>query len=94
MATHMISNNSHSNCPCTHARSSGAMESHGMPFLMKIMHTVMDAKIYHEYIINDDDNNMKKYLTCPEKRPASKNNIGGRLPKTIPQPKWFVDPTQ
>ena len=36
---------------------------------------------------------MKKYLTHPAKRPTGVVNIGGRLPKEIPVPKWFADPT-
>ena len=53
----------------------------------------MKGKNYYEYIVSDDDKKMKKYLTHPEKQPAGKKNIGGRLPIEIPVPKWFADPT-
>ena len=93
MSTNMIMNNTHTNCPCNYSGSSGAMDSDGMLFLMKRVHTVMQGKILYEYIVSDDDNKMKKYLTHPATRPTGKKNIGGRLPKEIPEPKWFADPT-
>ena len=93
MSTNMIEHDTHNNCPCNYSGSSGAMESDGMLYLMKRLHTVMKGKIFYEYIVSNDDNKMKKYLTHPEKRPTGKKNIGGRLPKQIPVPKWFADPT-
>ena len=93
MATNMVDNTSHSNCPCNYSGSSGAMESDGMLYLMKRMHTVMHGKIYYEWIVSDDDNKMKKYLTHPQTRPTGKKHIGGRLHIIIPKPKWFADPT-
>ena len=54
---------------------------------------MMSRCVYYEYIVSDDDTTMKKYLTHPEKRPRGEVNIGGRLPKEIPVPKWFADPT-
>lgn len=32
-------------------------------------------------------------MTCPQTRPTGIKNIGGRLSKNIPEPKWFADPT-
>ena len=54
---------------------------------------MMEGSIFYEYIVSDDDTTMKKYLTHPDKRPTGAVNIGGRLPKEIPVPKWFADPT-
>ena len=64
-----------------------------MLWLMKRLYTKMEGCVFYEYIVSDDDTTMKKYLTHPEKRPTGKVNIGGRLPKEIPVPKWFADPT-
>ena len=65
MATNMIEHDTHVNCPCNYSGSSGAMESDGMLYLMKRLHTVMKGKIFYEYIVSNNDNKMKKYLTHP-----------------------------
>ena len=69
------------------------MESDGMLWLMKQLHTMMSRCVYYKYIVSDDDTTMKKYLTRLDKRPRGEVNIGGRLLKEIPVPKWFADPT-
>lgn len=67
MSTNMLNNTSYDYGPCTYIGAAGTMESDGMLFLMKRMHTLIGGKIYYEYIVSDDDTNMKKYLTCPQK---------------------------
>ena len=69
------------------------MESDGILWLMKRLYTMMAGSVFYEYIVSDDDTTMKKYLAHIEKRPTSKVNIGGRLPKEIRVPKWFTEPT-
>ena len=94
MATNVLKpSNKHDTCPCNFDGSPGSMESDGMLWMMKRLHTMMSGCVYYEYIVSDDDTTMKKYLTHPEKRPRGEVNIGGRLPKEIPVPKWFADPT-
>ena len=83
----------HQNCPCNYDGSPGSMESNGMLWLMKRLYKMMSGSVYYEFIVSDDDTTMKKYLTHPEKRPRGEKNIGGRLPKEIPVPTWFADPT-
>ena len=85
--------NKHDNCPCNCDGSPGSMESDGMLWLMKRLHTMISGCVYYEYIVSDDDTTMKNYLTHPDKRPRGEVNIGGHLPKEIPVPKWFADPT-
>ena len=36
---------------------------------------------------------MRKYLAHPDKKPAGRKNIGECLPKEIPVPEWYTDPT-
>ena len=55
MSTNMIVNDAKHNCPCNYSGSSGAMESDGMLFLMKRLHTIMEGAIYYEYIVSHDD---------------------------------------
>ena len=69
------------------------MESDGLLWLMKRLFTLMLGCVYYGFIVGDDDSTMKKYVTHPAKRPRGAVNIGGRLPKEIPKPKWFADPT-
>ena len=83
----------HPSCPCNYDGSPGSMESDGMLWLIKRLHTMMSGCVFYEYIVSDDDTTMKKYLTHPDKRPKGAVNIGGRLPKEIPEPCWFADPT-
>ena len=83
----------YSTCSCNYDRSQGSMESDDMLWLIKRLYTMMVGSGFNEYIISDDDTTMKKYPTHPEKRSTGKVNIGGRLPKEIPVPKWFADPT-
>ena len=52
-----------------------------------------DRLYFYEYTVSNDDMTTKKYLTHPEKKSTGKMNIGRRLPKEIPIPKWFADPT-
>ena len=94
MATNVLEPSiNHDCCPCNYDGSPGSMESDGMLLLMKRLHTMMSGSVYYEYIVSDDDTTMKKYLTHPAKRPRGEVNIGGRLPREIPAPKWFADPT-
>ena len=80
-------------CVRNYNGSSGAMESDGLLLLMKQLKERYNGNIWLEYIITDDDTNMKKYLTHPRYRPRGKTNIGGSLPLDIPEPKWYADPT-
>ena len=94
MATNVLEpSTNHPACPCNYDGSPGSMESDGMLWLMKRLHTMAAGSVFYEYIVSDDDTTMKKYLTHPAKRPTGVVNIGGRLPKEIPVPKWFADPT-
>ena len=94
MATNVLEpSTNHPACPCNYDGSPGSMESDGMLWLMKRLHTMTAGSVFYEYIVSDDDTTMKKYLTHPAKRPTGVVNIGGRLPKEIPVPKWFADPT-
>jgi len=69
------------------------MESDGLLWLMKRLFTLMLGCVYYWFIVGDDDSTMKKYVIHPDKRQRGAVNIGGRLPKEIPEPKWFADPT-
>lgn len=93
MSTNMVDNTSHTNCPCNYSGSSGAMESDGMLFLIKRLQSVINGKVFDEFIVSDDDNKMKKYLTHPVTRHTGKKNIDGKLPTEIHVSKWFADPT-
>lgn len=80
-------------CCKNYEGTSGAMESDGLLLISKKIEKEYAGSVYLDYIITDDDSTMKKYLTHPKKRPNGNVNIGGRLPLSIPEPKWFADPS-
>jgi len=71
MQTNMVAS-LHNNCPCNYNGSPGAMEYDEMMYLMKRLYTIIERSVYFSHIMSDDDNYMKKYITCPSKRPAGK----------------------
>ena len=82
----VIPSSLHEDYPCNYDGFPGSMESSGMLWIMKRLHTKMGGCVYFEYIVSDDDSTMRKYLAHPDKKPAGRKNIGRYLPKEIPVP--------
>ena len=84
------------NHPCSRNSdgSLGGMELDGLLLLMKQKPKKHRGEVFLEYVVIDDNTQIKKYISHPKYKPNGKNNIGGSLPDNISVPKQYVDPTR
>ncbi len=71
----------------------GAMESDGLLLLLKQLYDKYKKNVFVEIVVTDDDTKIKKYISYPQYAARGWVNHGGVLPRHIPEPIWFADPT-
>jgi len=78
-------------CTRNYDGTSGAMEVADLLLMMIETEAKYEGQIFLDYVVTDDDTKKKQIISHAKYFPNGKNNIGGCLPLSIPEPNWYAN---